>query len=120
MESRTSRHLPDEPAASKPVQKPALAVKDPMSGFFVLRRKCISGLHFQPTAFSLLLEILARGHISSVTEVPFKFAPRQQGKSKANLVTEQAIETAALMLGSALLRRSAVAFFELAANSAEL
>ena len=73
--------------ASKPVQKPFLAVKDPMSGFFVLRRKCISGLEFQPTGFKLLLEILARGHISSVTEVPFKFAPRHQGKSKANLMT---------------------------------
>jgi dolichol-phosphate mannosyltransferase len=73
--------------ASKPVQIPALAVKDPMSGFFVLRRKCISGLEFQPTGFKLLLEILARGQISSVTEVPFKFAPRQQGKSKASLMT---------------------------------
>jgi dolichol-phosphate mannosyltransferase len=87
--------------ASKPVQKPALEVKDPMSGFFVLQRKwvsvphkstasrqrCISGLDFQPTGFKLLLEILARGHISSVAEVPFKFAPRQQGKSKANLMT---------------------------------
>jgi dolichol-phosphate mannosyltransferase len=73
--------------ASKPVQKPALEVKDPMSGFFVLRRKCISGLEFQPTGFKLLLEILARGHIDSVTEVPFRFAPRRQGKSKANLMT---------------------------------
>jgi dolichol-phosphate mannosyltransferase len=73
--------------ASKPVQNPALEVKDPISGFFVLRRKCISGLDFQLTGFMLLLEILARGHISSVTEIPFKFAPRQQGKSKANLMT---------------------------------
>jgi dolichol-phosphate mannosyltransferase len=73
--------------ASKPVQKPALEVKDPMSGFFVLRRKCISGLDFQPTGFKLLLEILSRGHVTSVTEVPFKFAPRRQGKSKANLMT---------------------------------
>jgi dolichol-phosphate mannosyltransferase len=73
--------------ASTPVQKPSLAVKDPMSGFFVLRRKCILGLDFQPTGFKLLLEILARGHINSVAEVPFKFAPRRQGKSKANLMT---------------------------------
>jgi len=58
-----------------------------MSGFFVLRRKCISGLIFQPTGFKLLLEILARGQIRSLAEVPFKFAPRRQGKSKANLMT---------------------------------
>jgi dolichol-phosphate mannosyltransferase len=73
--------------ASKPVQNPALAVKDPMSGYFVLRRKCISSVDFQPTGFKLLLEILARGHVGSVMEVPFKFAPRRQGKSKANLMT---------------------------------
>ena len=58
-----------------------------MSGFFVLRRKCISGLDFQPTGFKLLLEILARGDINCVTEVPFKFAPRRRGKSKANFMT---------------------------------
>ncbi|PYV80665.1 MAG: hypothetical protein DMG93_18290 [Acidobacteria bacterium] len=38
--------------ASKPVQKPALAVKDPMSGFFVLRRKCISASLFKRPASS--------------------------------------------------------------------
>ena len=73
--------------ASKPVQNHALEVKDPMSGYFVLRRKCISGVDFQPSGFKLLLEILARGHINSVTEVPFKFAARRQGKSKANVMT---------------------------------
>jgi dolichol-phosphate mannosyltransferase len=73
--------------ASKPLQKPALEVKDSMSGFFVLHRKCISRLDFQPTGFKLLLEILARGHVNSVTEVPFKFAARRQGKSKADLMT---------------------------------
>jgi len=35
-----------------------------MSGFFVLRRKCISDLDFQPTGFKLLLEILARGTLA--------------------------------------------------------
>ena len=73
--------------ASKPVQRRSLEVKDPMSGFFVLRRKCISGVNFQPTGFKLLLEILARGHINCVIEVPFKFEPRLHGKSKANLMT---------------------------------
>jgi dolichol-phosphate mannosyltransferase len=58
--------------ASKPVQKPGLEVMDPMSGYFVLRRKCISVLDFQPSGFKLLLEILARGHISSVTDVSFQ------------------------------------------------
>lgn len=73
--------------ASAPVQRRALKVKDPMSGFFVLRRECIAGLSFQPTGFKLLLEILTRGNIEFIQEIPFKFATRQHGKSKANLMT---------------------------------
>src|SRR5947207_12223968 len=34
--------------ASKPVQKPTLEVKDPMSGYFVSRRKCITAYSFNP------------------------------------------------------------------------
>jgi len=62
-------------------------VKDPMSGFFVLRRNCIAGLEFQPTGFKLLLEILAKGRIDSIAEVPFTFATRHSGESKANAMT---------------------------------
>lgn len=58
-----------------------------MSGFFVLRRECIEGLSFQPTGFKLLLEILAKAHIRSVAEIPFKFGTRSGGKSKANGMT---------------------------------
>ena len=73
--------------ASRPVQKSGLRVSDPMSGFFVLRRECIEGSHFQTTGFKLLLEILAKGRICSVAEVPFKFGTRSSGKSKANGMT---------------------------------
>jgi dolichol-phosphate mannosyltransferase len=73
--------------ASTLVQKPALRVKDPMSGFFVLRRECITGLDFQSAGFKLLLEILTRGHVTSATEVPFKFGPRHLGTSKAGAMT---------------------------------
>jgi dolichol-phosphate mannosyltransferase len=73
--------------ASRPVQRQTSKVKDPMSGFFVLRRACIAELEFQPTGFKLLLEILAKGRIKSVAEVPFKFASRHSGASKANVMT---------------------------------
>lgn len=72
---------------SKAVQKPTLRVKDPLSGFFVLRPDCIRGLPFQQSGFKLLLEILAKGNIKSVAEVPFTFAVRQHGSSKANAMT---------------------------------
>lgn len=73
--------------ASKPVQPATLHVHDPLSGFFVVRRGCIAGIKFQETGFKLLLEILARGRISSVAEVPFKFSIRKCGSSKANVMT---------------------------------
>ena len=73
--------------ASKPVQKTSLEVKDPLSGFFVVRRTCIERLHFQQSGFKLLLEILARGRIKAASEVPFTFAVRQHGKSKAGPMT---------------------------------
>jgi dolichol-phosphate mannosyltransferase len=72
---------------SKPVQRSGLRVRDPMSGFFVLRGECIEGIQFQLEGFKLLLEILAKGHIRSVEEIPFKFGTRGGGQSKANGMT---------------------------------
>jgi dolichol-phosphate mannosyltransferase len=60
-------------------------VKDPMSGFFVVRRECIENVRLQPQGFKILLEILVRGRIRSVVEVPFQFGLRHAGKSKADV-----------------------------------
>jgi dolichol-phosphate mannosyltransferase len=68
-----------------PLQKRKLRAKDPMSGFFMVRRSCLERVVFQPTGFKLLLEILVRGQITSVEEVPFVFGCRYRGSSKANL-----------------------------------
>jgi len=67
-----------------PLQKSTIRVKDPMSGFFIVRRQCIDGLKLQPEGFKLLLEILVRGNIRSVQEVPYHFGLRNGGTSKAN------------------------------------
>jgi dolichol-phosphate mannosyltransferase len=55
-----------------------------MTGFFLVRRECLDGIQFQPSGFKLLLEILVRGRIRSVEEVPLSFGLRSQGASKAN------------------------------------
>ena len=68
-----------------PLQKARIRVRDPLSGFFVMRRAVITGVHLQPEGFKLLLEILVRGNIRSAVEVPFHFGQRFGGKSKANL-----------------------------------
>jgi len=66
-----------------PLQRPRLRAKDPMSGFFLVRRRCLNGLQFQPSGFKLLLEILVRARIQSIAEVPFAFGLRYRGASKA-------------------------------------
>jgi dolichol-phosphate mannosyltransferase len=59
-------------------------VKDPLSGFFIVRRECIDGLELQPEGFKILLEILVKGRIRKAIEVPFEFGNRHAGKSKAD------------------------------------
>lgn len=57
-------------------------VKDPMSGFFILRREVMAGVTLAPRGYKILLEILMLGQFKRVTEVPFIFPTRSQGKSK--------------------------------------
>jgi dolichol-phosphate mannosyltransferase len=70
--------------ATWPIQRPGIRAHDPMTGFFLVRRACIDGITFQPSGFKLLLEILVRGRIRSVAEVPLAFGSRNRGASKAN------------------------------------
>ena len=69
--------------ATWPIQHAGIRAHDPMTGFFLLRRECIDGIDFQPSGFKLLLEILVRGRLRSVAEVPFAFGSRYRGASKA-------------------------------------
>jgi glycosyltransferase involved in cell wall biosynthesis len=71
--------------ATRPLQRPPLRASDPMSGFFIVRRWCVQGVDLRPTGFKLLLEIMVRGRIRSVREVPFVFGRRSTGSSKASL-----------------------------------
>jgi dolichol-phosphate mannosyltransferase len=57
--------------------------RDPLSGFFLVRRACVEGAAFRTSGFKLLLEILVRGRLQAVSEVPFAFGPRVLGRSKA-------------------------------------
>jgi dolichol-phosphate mannosyltransferase len=57
-------------------------VKDPMSGFMALRREVIEGVTLNPIGYKIGLEILVKGKISKIDEVPITFADRKAGKSK--------------------------------------
>jgi dolichol-phosphate mannosyltransferase len=70
--------------ATVPLQRKSVRIKDPMSGFFVVRRDVIDGIEFETKGFKLLLEILVRARLRSAKEIPFHFGRRHAGKSKAN------------------------------------
>ncbi len=71
--------------AALPLQSPTLRVRDPLSGFFMVRRHCLGGLPFKTREFKLLLEILVRGRVQRIEEIPFSFEARRAGRSKAGL-----------------------------------
>lgn len=58
------------------------AVRDPMSGYFALRRSVIEGRSLQPEGYKILLEVLVRGRYRRVTEIPYIFVERKRGGSK--------------------------------------
>jgi dolichol-phosphate mannosyltransferase len=60
-------------------------VKDPLSGFFLMRREVIEDIELKPVGYKILLEVLARGRINGVKEVPYTFGERTWGESKLDL-----------------------------------
>jgi dolichol-phosphate mannosyltransferase len=66
-----------------PVQRKQIRAKDPTAGYFLVRRECIDQIQFQRTGFKLLLDVLVRGRIRSIKEIPYTFESRQYGESKA-------------------------------------
>jgi dolichol-phosphate mannosyltransferase len=59
-------------------------VTDPMTGFFLIDRRTVDAASLKPRGFKILLEILARKNLR-IAEVPFNFAGRHAGESKASL-----------------------------------
>jgi dolichol-phosphate mannosyltransferase len=57
-------------------------VRDPMSGYFAIRRSVIEGRTLKPEGYKILLEVLGRGCYRAIVEVPYIFIERQQGRSK--------------------------------------
>ena len=70
--------------AARPLQPVSPRVSDPLSGFFTVRRHCVEHVSFQTAGFKLLLEIIVRGRVTSVEEIPFVFGRRRAGRSKLN------------------------------------
>lgn len=59
-------------------------VADPLSGFFALRTAAVDVGRLHPDGFKILVEVVATHPRLRVREVPFRFAGRTQGMSKAS------------------------------------
>src|SRR3989344_1448873 len=57
-------------------------VKDPLSGFFFLKREVITGAPLSTVGYKILLEILIKGKHTRIKEVPFQFRIRKFSTSK--------------------------------------
>ncbi len=55
---------------------------DPLSGYFFMRRSVIDAVALSTTGYKILLEILVKGHITKIKEIPFKFRIRKYSTSK--------------------------------------
>ncbi|MDD5129886.1 MAG: polyprenol monophosphomannose synthase [Candidatus Omnitrophica bacterium] len=61
------------------------SVKDPMSGYFILRKEVIAGRKLDPLGYKILLEVLVIGKYRKIAEVPYLFGRRLAGVTKAGL-----------------------------------
>ncbi len=62
--------------------RPLTPARDPMSGFFMMRRSVAAGVQTTAQGFKIGLEYLVRLRPRSIAEVPFVFIGRATGESK--------------------------------------
>ena len=60
-------------------------VKDPMTGFFMIKKECLKNINLDPKGFKILLEILIKAKYKKIKEIPIRFTNRTNGKSKAGI-----------------------------------
>ena len=60
-------------------------ISDPTGGFFMFRREVIEGVKLKPIGWKILIEVLARGNVREVSEIPYRFQPRHAGESKMSI-----------------------------------
>ncbi len=59
-------------------------IKDPMAGFFMVKRQAIKNTEFNSKGFKVLLELLVKNNFKKIEEVPITFQDRKRGESKMN------------------------------------
>jgi len=59
-------------------------VKDPLSGYFFLKKSVIDHIELTTVGYKILFEILVKGNYKKVIEIPFHFRSRTYSSSKLN------------------------------------
>jgi dolichol-phosphate mannosyltransferase len=57
-------------------------VSDPLSGYFMVRRSSLEGRELKPLGYKILMEVLARGDVGKISEVPYVFRETPERPSK--------------------------------------
>jgi dolichol-phosphate mannosyltransferase len=65
--------------------KKARHITDPTSGIFAVRTEAVEGVQLDPIGWKIMLEILIRGKLKSVIEIPYSFVGRDLGDSKMSM-----------------------------------
>ena len=60
-------------------------VKDPMTGFFLIKKECVKDAKLNPKGFKILLEVIIKAKYKKIKEIPITFINRKKGKSKAGI-----------------------------------
>jgi dolichol-phosphate mannosyltransferase len=64
--------------------RPLTSARDATSGCFLIRRHATEDVRIEAGGFKICLELLVRGHVDSIVEVPYQFSDRAAGESKMN------------------------------------
>jgi dolichol-phosphate mannosyltransferase len=59
-------------------------IKDPLSDFFLIKRKWLENLELRPASYKLLLNILTDGKVKEIKEIPYNCQEAALGSSKFN------------------------------------
>lgn len=72
--------------------------KDPLSGYFALRRDILDHVNFSALGYKILMEILAKVPNIRIKEMPIEFRERSAGKSKMDYKTVRDFAVSVWML----------------------
>ena len=62
-------------------------IRDPVSGFFAVKKSVVEHAELKPRGYKILLEVLGKGTWKTAKEIPFEFVDRAVGSSKLGLGT---------------------------------